>query len=660
MAGMQSSGKGTGFTLSRRISAAKAHEISTFEDFVEGYRSREDSSLLKPSTLVPGSHDVLVKRSGRVAKRQGYIMDGAKSTVASPIRPMPVWKTQTGVVHAMRAGFISSALNDGKIQIRYVDTLGALGAVNNVSWLDLLTGLTSTYAQSTNYWDTANVKAKLLIVNRTGSVWEWTGAIGTVLSVTPTSITLNGTKTLAQLGFDASGFIINNAIVYQYDSISGQTFTLHNGTPDPTGSVVNSPVYQQPVSSSFSGYTFTNSISPPTGFTVDLIAVLDTNQVMLASITNNLVYLSKAGNYKDYSQSTVRLQYEGNTYTTLGPVTSLIPQEGNMYISAGLNEWYVTVFNPQAIFNANTGTTITYDTTSKLSQLKTSALQASQSQYATTKIANDVIFLTNEPVLASLGRVDNITLTPQVTELSFPIADDMDKYDFTDASVFYFKKYLYLAVPKMGLIRIYNMTNPKKPFWEAPQNIGLSGFTAVGNSLIGHSYQTSESYVLNTGTSDRAADANSVGLPISANAVFAFNSLGLRAKRKSMNKFFVEGYMNSITSLNVGLTYRSPDPGILPSQTVNLSGTGSYVLQNQSLVSLGKSSLGKNPLGGDIQFPQQINLPSYFAVVATFTRKVYLDYQPSFSSNAVSEQWELLAFGSNASPSYEMEVDITN
>lgn len=645
--------------MNRRIAAAKAKEITTVENFIEGYRSREDTSLLKPTTLVAGSHDVLVGTTNRVRSREGYYIDGSSSSVISVTRPLPDWEMGTGFVHHLRAGNLTSAGNDGKLQIRYVDTLGALGTTGNTYWLDLLTSLTSTYFQSTNYWDSTNLKAKDLFVNRTGYIWEWTGAIGTIKSVTSGTIVLNGTLTLAQLKFDASGYIINNGVVYQYDSISGQTFTLHSGTPDPTGSVVNSPVYQQPVSSAFSGYTFTNSISPPTGFTCDLIAVLDTNQVMVASVVNNLVYLSKAGTYKDYSQSTARIQYEGDTLETIGSVNSFSPQEGDMYISAGLNEWYTTKFVQTTITNSTTSTTITYET-AQLSQLKTASQQAAQSQYCTTKIINDVVFLSFEPFINSLGRVDNITLTPQITNLSYPIVADMNTYNFTDASCFYFKLKLYVAVPQSGVVLIYNMTNPKTPFWEAPQYLPVSGFCAVGNTLIGHSYNTFESYVMFSGYSDRASSPNNTGNPINAVALFAFQELGLRAKRKSFNKFFVEGYITSPTTLNVGLLFRSPNPGTTAGETLMVSGTGSYVLNGTLDNSLGKFALGKDPLAEDLPLPQQQNLPPYFAVILTSLRYPYLAYQPMFYSLGTNQRWEILSYGNNASPTSEMESDIQN
>lgn len=643
----------------RAAKMAKVKEFATVLNFAEGYRNREDTSLLKPQTLVAGSHDVLIGNTGRVRSREGYYIDGTKSTVVSVTRPLPDWEMGTGTVHHLRAGGLTSAGNDGQLQLRYVDTYGALGTANTAYWLPLLTGLTSTYFQSTNYWDTTALKAKDLLVNRTGTVYEWTGAIGTVSSTTKGTITLNGSLTLAQLKFDSSGTIINNGIEYQYDSVSGNTFTLNVSAPNATGLVQNSPVYQKPVGTSFSGYTFSVTPSPATGFTCDLISLLkSTNQVMIASVSNNVVYLSKAGNYKDYSQSTARLQYEGDMFTTVGSVSALIPQESQMYVTAGLDEWYTTNFKQTQIYNATTTTTLTYEIAT-LDQLKTTAGQAAISQYATTKITNDIVYISNEPFVNSLGRVDNIYLTPQITNLSYPIVADMNSYNFSDASSFFFKLKLYFALPMSGVVLIYNMTNPKNPFWEAPQYLPISGFCAVGNTLIGHSYNTFESYVMFSGYSDRATNANSTGNPINAVAMFAFQELGLRAKTKSFNKFFTEGYISQPTNLTVGLVYRSPGNGVTPGTTFTISGTGSYVLPPVMDNSLGKFSLGKDPLATDYIPPQQVNIPAYFAVISTFVRNPYLAYQPVFSSSGTNQRWELLAYGNNASTTSEMETSIT-
>lgn len=638
----------TGFTTNRRIGTARTKEITTVEDFVIGYRNREDISLLKPQTLVVGSHDVLTNVSGRVGSRKGYTIDGAASNVQSPAKSPFTWLTQRGQIWNTRAVLLTSAVNDGRLQFRYTDSSGT------VSWLDLLTGLSSTSFNYVNFWDSTNVRAVLLMVNGSGGIWEWTGAVGTVSSTTATTIVLSGTSTTAQLGFYSSGSIIANGTTYTYSGVSGETLT--GVSPNPTGLTATTPVYQAPVFTAVGSMTFTTTPTPPSGFTFDLISQLN-NQVFFGSLTSNLLYMSKAGTYKDYSQSAARLQYEGEQFTTQGSLKCLIPEDEALYVSAGLDEWYQTSFVETTITSAITDTTSTFEDAT-LKRLKTTSGQASQSQAFTTKIKNNIVFLSNEPIVNSLGTVQNFLASPQIVDLSFSIVNDINAYDFTDGSIFYYKQFVYLAVPKEGLYRVYNMTNPKNPYWEAPITIPLSGFAYDGNTILGHSYLTSESYILNNGYTDRAVNINTAGNPISCEAVFAFQEAGIRSKRKSFNKFFIEGYMSVSTIVTIGLTYRAPGNGITPAQTFTIEGNQPYVLQLPDN-SLGKNPLGSSPLGSDLISTDPSSLPNYFAVIKTFTRYPYLSYQPSFSSYGLNQRWELLAYGNNASPTSEIENDIT-
>lgn len=734
-------GASTGFVTNRRIGAAKAKEITTVEDFTVGYRSREDISLLKPQTLCPGSHDVLTNVSGRVGSRMGYTIDGAASSVVAPISSSYDWETAYGYIHHFRAGFNSSGSN-GKIQLRTVSTAGV------VTWVDFITGLTSAYCTFAPIYDTASFQEKIVISNRTGTLYEWNGGYTTVGSATTTTLTTASTLTFAQQGFQQSFSVLGDGTTTYGRSGSGtvMTYTYSSGTDPhittstmPVGTIISipsgseagqhvltavgsdtfsfaslstvgtgytgaieydygynsgigyfilingisytylggaltttltgvstlpaltagTPFWQSWSSSLFSSYSFTNiSVVPPPNYTVDIINVIQTTgQMMFASISSNLIYLSQAGNYKSMNRSTARVQLEGALFTTTNGVTNaMVNQEGDMYVSAGLDQWYLTSFIQTTTTDSNTGTTTVFET-ANLVQLKTSSQQATVSQYATTKIKDDIVFISNEPILNSLGRVDNILVTPQITDLSYPIVNDMNGYNFGDSWVVYNKLFIYMGVPKQGIFRMYNMTNPKNPYWEAPINIALSGLSFVGNTIIGHSYQTSESYIMFNGYSDRAASINQTGNPISAVAVFPMQVDALRAKRKSFNKFFTEGYMTPGTKITVNLFGRSPNPGVTPLVSYTLNGTAPYVL-NYDQSSIGKNDLGKNPLAGTTQTIQQGTLPPYFAVNQTFVRFPYLSYQPSISSYGVNQNWQLLSFGNNSAPTSENETDL--
>ena len=149
---------------------------------------------------------------------------------------------------------------------------------------------------------------------------------------------------------------------------------------------------------------------------------------------------------------------------------------------------------------------------------------------------NHIAFLANDATINTIGFVSYQDV-PDMQDISFPIVEDMNGYDFSEGSLFYYKNYLFAAVPKAGLIRIYNMTdqtqqnyssrdpveqiNDQQPwFWEAPITYPVSGFyvTEDGN-VYGHSYTSSESYKLFTGGSFN-------GQQIEVQAYFAYDDKG--------------------------------------------------------------------------------------------------------------------------------------
>lgn len=715
---------------------SKNNEIEVLSNFVKGYRNREDVTLLDPHVLVVGSHDVLTNTSGRVGSRKGYTVDGITSSVQAPIKAPFDWESGNGTLFNLRAGLLTFTGNDGQLQVRYVASDGT------VSWLPLLTGLSSTSFNYTNFWDSINVRALLLMVNGSRGIWEWSGGFTTLASNTSTTVTSSSTLSFSQQGFYSSNTTLgDNTTLYlrtlpvpgtkrytyssgldpaitastmpvgtqisipsgsdqglhtitgintnyiefatadtvvtsytgaiTYDGgysytviINGVTYTYTSGaqgtvlrglTALPTFTA-GTPIYNAPVFTNISAFTFTITPTPPSTYTIDLISQLN-NQVFIASLTSNLLYMSKVGTYKNYSQSQARVQYEGDQFTTQAPINCLINQEDALYVSAGIGEWYVTNFTQTTITDPITSATTVFEN-GKLQRLKTTLGQSAISQSLTTKIKNDIVFVSNEPILNSLGRVENILVTPQVTDLSFPIVNEMNEYDFTDGSVFYFQQFIYLAVPKEGLFRVYNMTNPRNPYWEAPQSIALGGFSSNGTTLFGHSYLTSESYILFNGYADRAIEPGS-GNPISAVAVFAFQNQGLRAKSKSFNKLFFEGYMTTNTTLNIGITY---DFGAFSTiQMFPILGSNpKFTSYGGVSNSFGKFPLGEQPFGGKYPFTDATDIPPWFRGIKTFPRVPYFEYQPSFSSYGVNQRWELLAYGTNSTSTTEGENSITD
>jgi hypothetical protein len=371
----------------------------------------------------------------------------------------------------------------------------------------------------------------------------------------------------------------------------------------------------------------------------DLIANLR-NQVYVASFTNQGVYVSNVNDYKDYGFTTpTRVVGEGAILTLDGIPVALVPREDQMNISAGKDQWYKTQFTLSADLTKEELTVL---------RLKTTSDQATQSQALTSKFKNNVVFVSNEPILESLGWIDNVYGEPQLTDISFPIVNDFNALDFTDGEVRYHKNFVYVSCPKASKVFVYNMTNPDNKYWEAPQILPVGRFSVIDGDLYGHSYLSSETYKLFNGYDDNGNFINAV-------ANLAFNSHGMRHCSKGFNQYFVEGYISSNTTLTLGLQYDID--GCATVTEFDILGNDTQVVCIGSDYNLlGKNALGKKPLGGDIAINQMI---PKFRIVKTFPKVPYYEYQVSFQSSGKDQQWEVLAFGCAWSRTFEGNNKIT-
>lgn len=492
-----------------------------------------------------------------------------------------------------------------------------------------------------------------------------TGALMEILTTSNNTITKQGTKTWAQEGFYNAGThsVIINGVAFQ--ATGGWNSTILTGvSPNPTGAGVAGDVVFQEVEETPNS----SIVGLPFDFEDDLIQTFD-QQLYLGSLIANQIFVSKINNYKDFSTHaptrTTRITGDGIVLIANAPPRAFVIQEDLLYVSAGINQWYTVsqevLSTPVVETNASppVSTIINLDvTTPTLKRLKTTGLQGALSQAFVGKNKNDVIFVSFEPIVNSLGRVDNVVLTPQMADLSFSIVNDMNKYDFTDGSIYFWQNFIFVAVPKAGLLRVYNMTkdtttqNPTNSpihYWEAPLTMPFSRFSVIDGDLYGHSYLVSETYKMFNGY-------NFNGHPIPAKAVFAYQQYGVRPQNKSENEYYVEGYISENATLDMQVNYELDGTGGQYNGTI--VGDDVQIVQVPgSTASLGKESLGKNPLGGDLQIqPDDVNK---FRVIKTFPRTPYYEASPSFSSSGIDFIWSLIGFGPAMVPTSEGNNPIT-
>lgn len=620
--------------------AGKFKEFQIVSNYKYGYRNREDVTNLPPGVLIVGSQNVLTNVSERVQIRQGYSLDGATSDVISPISASFDWLTRgNGEVH-MRAGFITSAGNDGKLQYRYVDTLGA------VTWRDLVIGATSVAYNFTTFWNTTESLREVLFVNGASSITAWNGATAVILSTTATTITKTGTTTWLDAGFYSAGnkSLIINGNTYTYTGGENST-TLTGVSGSPVGEANGSIVHQNVVTTANS--TFTSG--PPTTFQNGLIATLN-NQVYLSSLRNPSVYLSKVNSYTDYSFSSPRQDGEGGINILDANIVGFVIEgsgvDASMIVSAGQDMWYKALFTDFVSATGASGQTFSF------TPIKTGRRQGAISQAYMSNMKNNIITATNETTIDTMGLAESFFTQIQATNLSDPIKLDIDSYNFTDGSIYYFRYNIYVAVPKEGLVRVYNVATAS---WEAPQTLPISRFYIVSGELYGHSYNTSESYKLFTGYADRVY-AGFNGSPIDAKWVFSFENYGSRYAYKKADYLYVEGYINANTVATCNISYELD--GCQTVKSFDVDGSDKQIVCISTPAgSLGKQSLGKIKLGGDEA--NSINgLPPKFRVEKSFNNTNFFECSISFEVLGTDNRMELLAFGLNASMAPEEPVII--
>ncbi|MEA2036563.1 MAG: hypothetical protein U9O94_03585 [Nanoarchaeota archaeon] len=583
----------------------------------KGFRTKTDPTKLRSGYLVDGSQNVLSTDSENIKIRGGYTQDGTASTDNEPITSAYDWETHNGYTRILRC--FDDTSNDGTIEYRY-----------GGEWYELENSYTNSTFQFTIYWDTNEQIDMLLYCNGTTSVYAWSGAIAEISETTANTIKKTGTTSWTEERFvtDGSDYdkkVVINGTTYTYTGGEGTT-TLTGVTPDPSSEADGSIVVQKPTA-------FADLVG--SGYDIDLISTFR-NQVYYGSLDHREVYISVVGDFNDVStQSSPRLPGQYASITLDDVPRGFVPQEDNIYISAGTSQWYNIVF------------TLSSDLTSEtvsISRLKSGIGEGSYSQDAITRMKNRIVYLSNEPTIDTLGRVENVD-TPQAVPISDPIKPTLEGYDRDNASLTYFQNNIYVAVPGESIVLIYNV---ERGYWEAPQTLAISRFSIIDNELYGHSSLSKNTYKLFTGHND--ADN-----PIDAKAKFSYMSFGDRTVLKNFDEFFSEGYISSNTTLNLNIYYDYQGYEGISSYEID-GGDEDVTLGKSGDNSLGKNSLGKEPLGGTTEASDEL---AKFKQINTMPKKDFFEMQIEYTSNEVDDNWEILAFGGNITKSNNKPINIT-
>ncbi len=581
-----------------------------------GFRAKEDVTNLPPGVMVDGSQNVLTNGGERVAARQGYTLFGQSNAALTGVQSSYDWLDRfNGEERHLRS-------YTGELEYLFEASDGS------ITWRRLANGFGDNVSFNFDtFWNNTEKIDLLLFVNGTNNVYEWSGGVTTFASATANTITKQGTFTWAQEGFYTTGTrsVIINGTTYAYTGGEGTT-TLTGVSPDPTGGAYSAGevIHQAIRTTAMSSFTS----GPSATYLVSLIQTLQ-NHVYYGSFVDRFMYFSKSIDYKDLSFATPRIATDGGTFTLDSPPKAMKVEEEFMYVSGGMNDWFKVIFTESAD---------TVNQSVSIQKLKTTVQQATQSQAFTTKDKNSVVFLSQEPTITTLGRVQ-LVQTPQNVDLSDPIKNDMNSYNFTGGSILYFQNFLYVAVPAEGLFRMFNI---QKQWWEAPQTGQFSRFAIIDGELYAHSSEVPETYKLFTGATDN-------GAPIECMAAFSYQNFGDRANTKIFNRCYIEGYISSNTILTLRVLYDYKGATGVSTYLINGSDRDILFVPADD-GSLGKHSLGKASLAGR-ELTDDTALPPKFRVYPWFNELDFYEMQFQFESNQEDADWELIAIGNDSTMS---------
>ncbi len=432
------------------------------------------------------------------------------------------------------------------------------------------------------------------------------------------TITKQGSTSWAAERFLLNGTrqIVIGGITYTYTGGEGTT-TITGVTPDPAagGHTAGDLVFQA---------VRTNTNKPASGVVNDLIGVLN-NQIYIGSLTRNTVYVSKNTDFTDFTYTATRLPGEGALLTLDGTPTAFFTQEEDMYIGIKNGGIFKTSFT---LSSDNTKEALT------IKKLKTGARQSPLSQDLVAQAKNSVLFVTGQPTLDELGRIENVE-TPQSKPISDPIKPDFDEADFTNGHAIYWRNWLLISRPVEGKVFIYDL---EKGFWQPPQQLPIRRFAVIGGELYGHSSDNPETYKLFTGRNDN-------NKPIAYTAAFAYRNFGDRAALKTFSEYYVELYMTANCNLTETIKYDYRGvTGVKNYAIIPLDADTTF--SPQATNQLGGAVLGAEPLGGVTSDANQ----DEFLKVRMFKSPGDLDFfemQTVFSVVDIDVAFQILAHGPN-------------
>ncbi len=658
----------------------------------KGYVSKPDITSVGAEFLIKGSKNVLIDFAFRIISRKGYTVYNGVNTGGTGIKSSYDWDSSNGrqfpirvhdgkiefswngVWNILKSGFPTSTFEFtkvwdntekedvllgvcgdtnmykwsggvAKIRSATANTITKQGVMTSVSTIAFVAGTTGTIAATIT--DTGNnflnagfaVGDTLNVSGSANNSRNFTigsvvaGTITLIMSdvltseVAGTSVTLhNGEPTWASSRFLTAGTrsIRLNGTDYTYTG-GETTDTLIGLVAFPFNSIsIGTPIWQSLI-------TLANPSAINANFKQDFIAT-QLNQIILASSKSQEVYISSTSDYTNFTLTSPRGAGDPAKLVMDACCTGIIPIDNpqqttsSVMFGAGHNEFFKLNYQ---MSQDNTNELV------RMIKLKTATGSGLVAVGCFTPVHNATAYISREPSLNILGAVENIDGKTNVP-LSDIVKDDFDSYDFTNSHVIYWRRAIYITLPDLGIVLIYDLM---RNLWQPPQTIPISRFAIIDDWLHGHSSITDETYRLFTGTNDN-------GNFIPQRARLGYDNGGRRDRLKNFSERWSDGYISAAGVLNINVGYGFD--GALGIKPFQILGNDSSVVIPASSNPLGNDSEGSHPLGGaTLDISASLTGMLRFAQIDTMPEVDCFEHYVEYSMNTLDAQFALVGTGDN-------------
>jgi hypothetical protein len=493
--------------------------------------------------------------------------------------------------------------------------------------------------------------------------------------VTLASIT-KGTLTLTQSGVLTNTSAGSSITLLQSRgfTINGQNYYYTGGetTGTMTGLVVS------PVNNVTAGMLAIQTVrwnSPAflTTYEIDNISQAQ-NYIFYGSDSSQLVRMSNSSNFCTNTTNSPREPGDGADFYLTGSSPVFAPTlsgsgtsgnpTGSMWISCGEDDWFEVVFTQTTTQETSGDETISVITESVTpTKLQTSPGEGAVGQGAIFRVRNGVSFLSYEKVIEQLLQLQ-VVPRPNAAPISDDIKDDLDSYDVTGAMGVYFERNLWITLPAEELVLVYN---EQYGFWQPPQQgffTRLAIITINGvDTICGHSGDCNETHTLDyfDGLEGNRRDGYNPsattdynGAPINHVAAFGYMNYGMRFWQKDFSRVAAELILGLSTTVSDEVVYDYQGARGLRNFNISAQDAALTFGISQSS-SLGQNTFGYFPLGnylGDGSNTVKTR------IIWTTTSRAFFEMQRIFSSSAIDDYAEILAYGVNVEASDNEPVAI--